>query len=102
MHEGPTMELIFLQSSDISLFKIFFFHSRICNTIIIKVCKCGCFDYIMRTYYEDGENCMIEGLSIQCKVQAHAERVIKTGIDKSAQSPGFYPKARENDITRSL
>jgi len=45
---------------------------------------------------------MIEGLSIQCKVQAHAERVIKTGIDKSAQSPGFYPKARENDITRSL
>jgi len=46
----------------------------------------------MRTCYEDEGNCMVEGFSIQCKVQAHAERIIKTGIDKSAQSPALYPK----------
>ena len=48
----------------------------------------------MRTYYGDGKkNCMMEGFSIQCKVQAHAERIIKRGIDKSAQSPALYPIA---------
>ena len=47
----------------------------------------------MRTYYEDGENCKMEDFSIQCKVQARAERIIKTGTDKSAQYPGFYPIA---------
>jgi hypothetical protein len=41
----------------------------------------------------------MERFSIQCKVQAHGEGIIKTGIDKSAQSPGFYPKAWQNDIT---
>jgi len=44
----------------------------------------------MRTYHEDGENCMMKDFSIQRKVQAHAEGIIKTGIDKSAQSPGFF------------
>ena len=39
LHEGRTMELVFLQSADISLFKILFFHGRICNTIIRKVAK---------------------------------------------------------------
>jgi hypothetical protein len=47
----------------------------------------------MRTYYEDGENCIMEDFIIQWKVQAHAESIIKTGLDKSARYPGFYPKA---------
>ena len=54
----------------------------------------------MRTYCEDGEDCMMEGFSIQCKVQARAESIIKTGIEKSAQSPAFCPKTCANDITR--
>ena len=102
MHEGRATAVIFFQSTDISLFKIFFFHSRIYNTIIIKICKRGCLDYIMRAYYGDGENCMMKGFSIQSKAQAHAEHIIKTGTDKSAQSPGFYTKARENDVSRYL
>jgi hypothetical protein len=95
-----TTELIILQSADISLFKILFFRSRICNTIIRKVCKSRCLDYIMRTYHEDRENCMMEDFNIQCRVQAHAKRIIKTGIEESVQSPGFFPKTWENDITR--
>jgi len=56
----------------------------------------------MRTYHEDGENCMMEDISIQRKVQANAERIIKTGIAKSAHLQGFFfrENARENDITR--
>jgi len=102
VHEGHTTELIFVQSADISLFKIFFFHSRICNTTIRTGCKSRCLDYIMRTYHEDGENCMMEDISIQRKVQANAERIIKTGIAKSAHLQGFFfrENARENDITR--